>query len=140
LDGRVTYELMAGFWPIADADPAASVLTAEFALIWRDMPKLVYSRTLDHADWNATVVRDVVPAEIARLKEQTGGALILGGADLATTFRQLDLIDEYRFYVQPVLLGRGRLLFQETVATQRLRLVETVTFDGGVVLLRYVRD
>jgi dihydrofolate reductase len=94
LDGRVTYELMAGFWPTADADPAASALTAEFARMWRDMPKLVYSRTLDHADWNATVVRDVVPAEIARLKEQPGDALIFGGADLAATFRRLDLIDE----------------------------------------------
>jgi dihydrofolate reductase len=139
LDGRVTYELMAGHWPTADADPAASPLTAEFAHIWREMPKLVYSKTLDHAGWNATVVRDVVPAEIARLKEQPGGDLVLGGADLAATFRRHDLIDEYRFYVQPMLLGRGRPLFRDETPAERLRLAETVTFDGGVVLLRYLR-
>jgi len=139
LDGRVTYQLMAGHWPTADADPDTPRLMAEFARIWRDMPKLVYSRTLDQADWNATVVRDVVPAEIAALKEQPGGDLVLGGADLAATFQRLDLIDEYRFYVQPVLLGRGRPLFRDPAATQHLRLAETVTFDGGVVLLRYLR-
>src|SRR6478735_6629525 len=58
LDGRVTYELMAGFWPTADADPALSAPMAEFAQIWRDMPKIVYSRTLDKAGWNTTVVPD----------------------------------------------------------------------------------
>jgi dihydrofolate reductase len=139
LDGRITYQLMAGFWPTADADPAASAVVAEFARIWRDMPKFVYSRTLDQVRWNTTVVRDVVPAEILKLKEQPGGDLVLGGADLAATFQRYDLIDEYRIYVQPVLLGRGRPLFRDAAATRRLRLAETVTFDGGVVLLRYLR-
>jgi dihydrofolate reductase len=139
LDGRVTYELMAGYWPAADADPAASPVTAEFARIWREMPKLVYSRTLDRADWNAIVVRDVIPAEIAALKEQPGGDLVLGGADLAATFQHYGLIDEYRIYVQPVLLGQGRPLFHDEFTTTPLHLVETATFDGGVVLLRYLR-
>jgi dihydrofolate reductase len=135
LDGRVTYELMAGHWPVADASPDTPPLVAEFARIWREMPKLVYSTTLDHADWNATVVREVNSADIADLKAQPGGDLVLGGADLAATFQRLDLIDEYRFYVQPVLLGRGRSFYRGDTA--RLQLVETVTFDGGVVLLRY---
>jgi len=60
LSGRVTYELMVAFWPTADADPDSDPPMVEFAGIWRDMPKIVYSRTLEHADWNATVVRDVV--------------------------------------------------------------------------------
>ncbi len=64
LDGRVTHELMAGYWPTADQDPSASAPTAEFARIWRDMPKIVYSTTLDHADWNTTIVREVVPEEV----------------------------------------------------------------------------
>jgi dihydrofolate reductase len=67
LGGRVTYELMAGFWPTADEDPASTATMAEFARIWREMPKIVYSRTLQHAGWNTTVVRDVVPAEVRRL-------------------------------------------------------------------------
>jgi hypothetical protein len=62
LEGRVTYELMAEFWPTADQDPAATRTVVEFARIWRDMPKVVYSLTLERADWNATVVPDVVPA------------------------------------------------------------------------------
>ena len=60
LDGRATYELMAEFWPTADEDPSAPPQIAEFARIWRDMPKIVYSRTLTAADWNATVVRDAM--------------------------------------------------------------------------------
>lgn len=139
LDGRVSYELMAGFWPTADADPAASPPMAEFAGIWREMPKIVFSRTLDRADWNATVVGDVVPEDIAALKTQTGGDLVLGGADLAATFMRHDLIDEYRIYVHPVLLGRGRPLFRPADLRLGLRLAENRAFGSGVVLLRYER-
>jgi dihydrofolate reductase len=139
LDGRVTYELMAEFWPTADADPASSAPMVEFARIWRDMPKFVFSRTLQRADWNATVVREVVPDEIRRLAAEPGGDMAVGGADLADTFRRLDLIDEYRLYVHPVLLGRGRPLFQPSEAPTGLRLLETRTFGNGVVLLRHER-
>jgi dihydrofolate reductase len=136
LDGRVTYELMARFWPTADQDPASTGPMVEFARIWRDMPKLVFSRTLERADWNATVVREVVPEEVRRLKAQPGGDLALGGADLAATFMRHGLIDEYRLYVHPVVLGRGRPLFGPD-ARVRLRLTGTRTFGSGVVLLRY---
>jgi len=139
LDGRVTYELMAGFWPTADTDPSSTATVVEFARIWRDMPKIVYSRTLERADWNATVVRDVVVEEVMELKEQPGGDLVLGGADLAAAFRHLDLIDEYRLYVHPVVLGRGKPLFPPSDAKIDLELAETRTFGNGVVLLRYRR-
>jgi dihydrofolate reductase len=139
LDGRVTYELMASFWPTADADPSSTRPAREFAGIWRAMPKIVYSRTLDHAGWNTTVVREVVPEEIRALKQQPGGDLVIGGANLAATFRRLDLIDEYRFYVQPVLLGAGHRLFAEPGPTAALRMAETRSFGNGVVLLRYER-
>ncbi|MDQ0820839.1 dihydrofolate reductase [Arthrobacter sp. V4I6] len=137
LHGRVTYELMAGFWPTADSDPASTPPEVEFARIWRDMPKFVYSRTLESAGWNTTVVRDVVVDDVMALKAQPGGDLALGGADLAATFRDLGLIDEYRIYVHPVLIGRGKRLFQPTGANAPLRLVETRAFGNGVVLLRY---
>lgn len=139
LDGRVTYELMAEFWPTADADPASTGPMAEFAGIWRDMPKIVFSRTLDRADWNTTIVRDVVVEEILALKAQPGGDLALGGADLAATFLRYDLIDEYRIYVHPVLIGQGRPLFPASEAETALRLTETRAFGNGVVLLRYQR-
>jgi dihydrofolate reductase len=139
LNGRVTYELMAEFWPTADADPSTTGPMAEFAGIWRDMPKIVYSRTLERADWNTTIVRDVVVEEIMALKAQPGGDLALGGADLAAAFRRHGLIDEYSLYVHPVLIGRGKPLFQEADAKADLRLAETRTFGNGVVLLRYER-
>ncbi|MET8410182.1 dihydrofolate reductase family protein [Streptomyces sp. NPDC005195] len=139
LDGRVTHELMAAYWPTADQNPASTPTEAEFAGIWRDIPKIVYSRTLERADWNTTVVRDVVPEEVRALKERPGGDLGLGGADLAAAFLRHDLIDEFRIYVHPVLIGAGKPLFPQTDALTALRLTETRTFGNGVVLLRYER-
>jgi dihydrofolate reductase len=140
LDGRVTYELMAGHWPTADADPSAPATAAEFARIWRDMPKYVFSRTLPEAGWNTTVVREVVPGEIAKLKAQPGGDMVVGGADLAASFLRHDLIDEFRFYVHPVLIGTGHPLFRPSEIKLSLRLAETRAFGNGVVLLRYLRS
>ncbi|MEW2570739.1 dihydrofolate reductase family protein [Streptomyces sp. NPDC047070] len=140
LTGRVSHELMAEYWPTADQDPDAPEPVRAFAEIWRTMPKIVYSRTLDKADWNATVVREVAPDVIRALKEQPGGDLAVGGAELAAEFRRHDLIDEYLIYVHPVLLGHGRPLFRDTDALAHLRLVESRGFDNGVVLLHYTRD
>ena len=140
LDGRVTYELMADFWPTADNDPASTPPMVEFARIWRDKPKIVFSRTLERAGWNTTVVREVIPEEITKLKEQPGGDLALGGADLAASFMRYDLIDEYRLYVHPVAIGQGKRLFRpDSVSTIDLRLLETRAFANGVVLLHYER-
>jgi dihydrofolate reductase len=138
LEGRVSHELMAGFWPTADADPTSTGPVVEFAGIWRDMPKIVFSRTLERADWNTTVVRDVVAEEIMELKARPGGDLVLGGADLAAAFMRLDLIDEYRIYVHPIVIGEGKPMFASD-ARINLRLAETRTFGNGVVLLRYER-
>jgi dihydrofolate reductase len=140
LSGRVTHELMAAFWPTADSDPSSTAPVVEFAGIWRDMPKIVFSRTLERADWNTTIMREVAVEEIMALKAQPGGDMALGGADLASAFMQLDLIDEYRLYVNPIVIGRGKPLFQASDATIHLRLVETRTFGNGVVLLRYESD
>ncbi|MFC4960480.1 dihydrofolate reductase family protein [Streptomyces mauvecolor] len=140
ISGRVTHELMAEYWPTADSDPSASPPEVEFAGIWREMPKIVYSRTLQKADWNTTVKHEVVPAEIEALKAWPGGDLVIGGANLAATFRQYDLIDAYRLYVHPVLLGTGKRLFPTSYSdTHKLRLVETRTFGNGVVLLHHER-
>ncbi len=139
LEGRVTYELMGDFWPTADQGPAATATVVEFARIWREMPKVVYSRTLERAEWNATVVPDVVPAEVLALKAQPGGDLVLGGADLAAEFARHDLIDEYRLYVHPIVIGRGTPMLRASDAKVPLRLIETHTFGNGVVMLRYER-
>jgi dihydrofolate reductase len=139
LSGRVTYELMAGFWPTADKDPDSTPEVVEFAGIWRNMPKVVFSRTLERGEGHTTIVREVVPEEIRALKEQPGGNLGLGGADLAASFMRHDLVDEFWVYVHPVLLGRGKPLFPEADALTRLRLIEARVFGNGVVQLRYER-
>ena len=137
LDGRLTYELMAGFWPTADQNPGATATAVEFARIWRDMPKIVYSTTLERADWNTTIVRSVVPEEVTKLASQPGGDMVIGGADLAATFMRHDLVDEYRLYVQPIVIGQGKPMFPPSHTRIPLHLVETRPFSNGVFLLRY---
>jgi dihydrofolate reductase len=139
LSGRVTYELMAAYWPTADQDPSSPASIVEFARIWRDKPKVVYSKTLERADWNTAVVREVVPEEVAALKAEPGGDLALGGADVAAEFVRHGLVDEYRIYVHPVVIGRGKALFPPSDAKLSLRLAETRAFGNGVVLLHYRR-
>ncbi|MEW2517970.1 dihydrofolate reductase family protein [Actinacidiphila alni] len=142
INGRVTHELMAGFWPTADEDPEADPRMAEFAGIWRGMPKIVYSRTLDpaaHTAWHTTVKREIDPDEIRALLAEPGGDLVVGGAEVSGAFRDLGLIDEYRIYVHPVLIGRGTPCFAtaDAMDVNALTLVESRTFGNGVVLLRY---
>ncbi|KFF99793.1 deaminase [Streptomyces scabiei] len=141
LEGRVTYQLMDAYWSTADRDPAASPIVVDFATIWRNMPKLVFSRTLRHGDRHTTIVRDVVVEDIQALKAQDGGDLALGGADLAAEFLRHDLVDEYRVYVHPVLLGAGKRLFPEgdNANPTSLRLIETRAFGNGVLLMRHGR-
>jgi dihydrofolate reductase len=111
----------------------------EYARIWRNMPKIVFSRTLEHAAWHTTVVRDVAVDDILALKAQDGGDLALGGAALAAEFLRHDLVDEFRIYVHPILVGRGQRLFPETDALTALRLIDSRRFGNGVVLLHYER-
>jgi dihydrofolate reductase len=139
LSGRVTYELMAGFWPTADADPASTPFVKEFAPIWREMPKVVYSKTLTAAGWNTTIARDVVREEVEELKLRARGDLVVGGGDLGAAFMAQDLIDEYRIYVHPIRIGEGKRLFPLSKDKVVLRLAGTRTFGNGVVLLRYER-
>ena len=137
LMGRVTYGLMEEYWPGADDDPENPPTMQEFAGTWRAVPKIVFSRTLEQVGPNATLRSEVDPEEIRALKEQPGGDMTVGGVDLVDTFRRLDLVDEYRLYVNPVVLGRGRRLFETADSQTELELVETRGFGNGVVLLRY---
>ncbi len=137
LEGRVTYELMEAVWPTADQDPDAPPVMREFAGIWRSVPKLVFSRTLQEVGPNASLRAEVDPDEIRTLKQEPGGDMTLGGVDLVETFRRLDLVDEYRLYVNPVVIGRGRRLFETADNPTDLELVENRRFGNGVVLLRY---
>lgn len=136
-EGRIVYELMESYWPTADEQPDASPIEVDFAHIWRSVPKVVYSRTLTEVGPNATLVREVDPDEVRRLRDTASGDLIVGGANLARTFFAHDLIDALRIYVHPIVLGEGRFLFEEIGAPVALELVDSHAFDNGVVLLEY---
>ena len=140
LYGRAVYELLAEYWPTVDTSPENTGPVADYARIWTNMPKIVFSKTLERVDWNSTIKREVVVEEINALKAEPGGDLSIGGSDLAATFIEHDLIDEYRIYVHPVVIGRGNPMFKPSDAKIDLQLVETKTFGNGVVLLRYQRE
>jgi dihydrofolate reductase len=137
LEGRVTWQLMADYWPTADEAPDATETEKEFAAIWREMPKVVYSRTLESAGWGTEIVREIVPADIEAMKAEPGGDLFIGGAEIVNEYRRHGLIDEYRLYVMPTVLGNGKPLFQPSDRPEKFSLIETKTFGNGVVMLRY---
>ena len=134
LFGRVTYELMAGYWPTteaADTEP-------EIARLMNALPKTVFSRTLREVGWeNSRLVHDGAVDEVARLKRETDGEIYLfGSADLAATLTEAGLFDQYRLIVNPVVLGRGKPLFKGERPLD-LRLVSERRFGNGNLLLTY---
>ncbi len=138
LCGRRLYEEML-YWETADENPSAAEYELEFARIWKDLPKIVFSTTLEKVEGNARLVKDGVAEEVAKLKEQPGKDLAVGGAGLASTFIKLGLVDEYRLFVSPVVLGGGTHYFPALEERINLELVETQTFGSRVVYLRYRR-
>jgi dihydrofolate reductase len=135
--GRRLYEMMAGFWPTVDQNPSALKAEIEYARIWKEMKKIVFSTTLREVGWNSRLVRGNIAEVVNTLKAQPGGAMSVGGAGLASAFLQLGLIDEYRLYLHPVVLGSGKPMFSNLRDRIRLQLVETRAFGSGVVLVIY---
>jgi dihydrofolate reductase len=138
LCGRRLYEVML-YWETADENPSAAEHELEFARIWQQLPKIVFSRTLEKVEGYARLAGDGGVEEVAKLKEQPGKDLAVGGAGLASTFIKLGLVDEYRLFVSPVVLGGGTLFFPPLEERVELELVETRTFASRVVYLRYRR-
>ena len=138
LYGRRLYETMR-YWETADEQPSLSDYELEFARIWKDTPKIVFSKTLEKVEGNARLVRDSVGEEVAKLKEEPGKDLAVGGAGLASTLIKLGLVDEYRLFVSPVVLGGGTPYFPPLEKRINLELVETRTFGSRVVYVRYRR-
>jgi dihydrofolate reductase len=130
LMGRVTYEEMAAFWPTS---------TSDYARPMNEIPKVVFSKTLQHAEWPETqIARGALSDEIGRLKREPGQDLIAyGGATLDQALSQLGLVDEYRLMIQPAALGAGLPLFKDLRAPLHLELVEATTFATGVAIHVY---
>lgn len=155
LIGRVTYEIFAGAWPtltdeedlrrVKEAGGDAESIEASmgegspFADRMNSIPKFVVSTTLKQAEWNnSTLIKGNVPEQVAKLKQQPGQDILVGGScELVHTLMQHDLIDEYRLMVFPLVLGSGKRLFKDGSEKKILRLVETRTFRLGAVVLTY---
>jgi len=138
LAGRGLYADMLG-WETAE-QTRTGPQELEFARIWKAIPKVVFSTSLTTVEGNARLAGRDVAAEVAELKNQPGvGRVGVGGAGLAATFAEQDLIDEYRLFVNPVVLGGGTPYFPPLPARQDLELIETQTFSQ-VVYLRYRRS
>jgi dihydrofolate reductase len=136
--GRRLYDTML-YWETADQDPSLDESMLRWAALWNALPKVVISSTLASVQGNARLARDGLPAEIERLRANPGqGDIAIGGATLAAEAAALDLIDEYRVKVYPVLVGGGTPFFAHRERRVDLRLVETRTFRSGVLYLRYL--
>ncbi len=133
LFGRVTFEQMRGYWPQLTDD------TTGIADYLNKVTKHVVSSNMEDPEWeNTDVLRGPLREEIAALKAQQGGDIVATGSmSVVTQLIALGLVDEYRLFVYPVVLGRGRRLFEDATDVPKLRLVENQPFRSGIVLQRY---
>ncbi|HWN81641.1 MAG TPA: dihydrofolate reductase family protein [Candidatus Udaeobacter sp.] len=133
--GRITYEMMASFWPT----PMAAQQMPDVAARMNNFPKVVFSRTLDRAIWqNTQLLKGDLLGEIRRLKQGDGpGLTILGSGSIVAQLAPHGVIDQYQMVVNPVILGSGRTMFEGVKDKLPLELTETRRFRNGNVLLSY---
>ena len=133
--GRVTYELMAGYWPTSAAVKDDPIVAEKM----NSIHKIVFSKTLGSASWNNTsLIKENVQHEIVNLKQQTEKEIgILGSSSLAASLMSTRLIDEYRFMISPVILGKGKTVYSGALESLHMKLLTSRTFRGGNVLLSY---
>jgi dihydrofolate reductase len=135
--GRRLYETML-YWETADEDPTIDDADREWIALWNPLPKVVFSNTLSDVQGNARLASGGLAEEIARLRAEPGeGDIAIGGATLAAEAASLDLIDEYRVMVYPVLVGGGTPFFPRDERRVDLKLVETRPINSGVVSMHY---
>ena len=140
--GRKTYQLMVPFWPdMAKTNSGPTKATNDFAQAFTAVKKIVvFSRSLEKVeDKNTSLVRTDLRDEILKLKNQEGKNILTGGVDIPSQLIQLGLVDEYRFVVQPLIVGEGRRLLESSTLQEKLQLVESKFFRSGCVLLRYTK-
>ena len=135
LFGRITYEMMASFWPT----PTALELFPSVAERMNSLPKIVFSRTLDKASWNNTrLVKGDLATEVRKMKNEPGSDMvILGSGSIVAQLAQEGLIDEYEIALNPIVLGNGRTMFDGIKEKLTLKLTKTRAFANGNVFLCY---
>ncbi|MGB2591200.1 MAG: dihydrofolate reductase family protein [Candidatus Acidiferrum sp.] len=133
--GRITYDLMASYWPSPMAQQSAPVV----AKAMNDMPKVVFSRSLDKVSWNNTkLLKGDLPSEIRKMKQAPGpGLVIFGSGTIISQLAQENLIDEYQIAFCPVVLGKGRTMFETVDKKLSFKLTKTRIFENGTVFACY---
>ncbi len=136
--GRKTYEMMASYWPHARENPESTKSEIEFADRYNNIKKVVFSRTLKSVGWNNTTLnkRDLFD-EVKKMKEQNGKSISAGSLSIASALAEKQLINEYWIVVHPVILGKGKQLFEDFHEKIKLKLLDTKTFQSGAVVLHY---
>jgi dihydrofolate reductase len=138
--GRITYQLMESYWPTVVKNPTGNKPMDDFAVLIDNVPKIVYSRTLQHVIWkNSTLKKEIIREEVLELKQQAGKNIVVGSPSLIVAFTKLNLIDEYQLSVQPTIVGNGLTLFKNINDRIDLKLLKTKTFGCGAVMLYYDR-
>ncbi|HWX56584.1 MAG TPA: dihydrofolate reductase family protein [Verrucomicrobiae bacterium] len=141
--GRKTYQLMVPYWPDIAKSQSETRADIEFAQTFVSKKKIVFSRSLASTeDENTRIVRTNLRDEILKLKQEQGNNILVGGVDVPSQLMELGLIDEYRFVVMPVIVGKGRRLFEDVNLPEKrqLKLVESKIFKSGCVGLRYLKQ
>jgi dihydrofolate reductase len=137
LYGRRLWETMSGYWPTAEADPAGTPETKEFARYWNACEHIVFSRTLQSVDHGARLVRDNAVETVRLLKSGEGSDICVGGPGLTSTLIAAGLVDEIHAYIHPVAVGAGKAFLLDLPRQLDLKLLGVHTFASGVVQLRY---
>jgi dihydrofolate reductase len=134
LFGRKTYEMMAGFWP----SPQAKQTFPEVADAMNRQPKVVFSRTLDKASWsNTRLVKNDLPEEVRKMKQKVSDIVVLGSGTIVAQLTEEGLVDQYQVIVNPIVLGKGRTMFEGVTRKVNLKLTNERRFKNGNVLLTY---
>ncbi len=135
LFGRITYEVMASYWPT----PASSTEEPMITDFMNNTNKIVFSKTLEKVEWkNSTLSKEIIPGEIKKLKQEAGKDIIIyGSGSIVSQLMKFGLLDEFQIMINPVVLGKGKPLFQNVEEKSSLKLLNTRAFTGGSVLLNF---
>jgi len=139
---RKTYQLMVPYWPDVAESQSGTKAEKEFARTFDAINKIVFSQTLESAEGNTRIVRTKLQDEILKLKQEPGKDILTGGVDVPSQLIELGLVDEFRFVVQPLVVGEGRRLLEGVSLQERLqlKLVESKIFESGCVALHYKKQ
>lgn len=138
LYGRITYQLMESYWPLVVKNPTGNMPIDEFARIIHNIPKVVFSHTLNNVEWeNSRLAKGGIKEEVLQLRQQPDKDIFVGSRSLIVELTNLNLIDEYQLCVHPVIIGSGLPLFNNITSKVVLKLIRTKTLGSGAITLYY---